>query len=230
MPVKEYLEPEETEKLEQAATCLQDKLLVRLLRRLGCRVSEALNIEVDQVDFAGRWVTIQHLKARINLFCPGCGARLGKSHMFCPKCGVSVKKAVAQEKEHRRVRKLPIDQGTLAMVRKYIDGGGPVTKDGRRLLFGMNRQRACWLVKDLARRAGLPKLLNPETGRIHPVSPHKLRVSYAVHAVKINDTGDGLRMLQEQLGHQSIVTTMKYRKVAGEELREFNKHLWPDEK
>jgi integrase/recombinase XerD len=36
--------------------------------------------------------------------------------------------------------------------------------------------------------------------------------------VKRDDSGDGLRMLQEHLGHQSIATTMQYRKVAGEDL------------
>jgi len=42
--VKAYLEIEETEKLENAATCLRDRLLIRLLAKLGCRVSEALAI------------------------------------------------------------------------------------------------------------------------------------------------------------------------------------------
>ena len=43
--------------------------------------------------------------------------------------------------------------------------------------------------------------MNPETGRIHGVSPHKLRDAFAVHAMKLNDSGDGMRLLQEHLGH-----------------------------
>jgi integrase/recombinase XerD len=58
------------------------------------------------------------------------------------------------------------------------------------------------------------------------VSPHKLRDSFAVHAVKINDSGDGLRMLQEHLGHQSFNTTAKYRKVSGEEHKDWYNNLW----
>ncbi len=36
----------------------------------------------------------------------------------------------------------------------------------------------------------------------------------------------GLRMLQEHLGHQSIATTMRYRKVAGQELKDWYEKLW----
>ncbi len=76
----------------------------------------------------------------------------------------------------------------------------------------------------------MPKLVNPETGRVHNVSPHKLRDSFAVNAVKQDDSGDGLRLLQEHLGHQSFNTTAKYRKVAGEEHREWYDKLWPKDK
>ena len=67
------------------------------------------------------------------------------------------------------------------------------------------------------------------TGKMHNVSPHGLRDAFAVHAVKLDDSGDGLRMLQEHLGHQSISTTMGYRKVAGGELRTWYKKLWEEE-
>ena len=49
------------------------------------------------------------------------------------------------------------------------------------------------------------------------------------HAVKLDDSGDGLRLLQEHLGHQSFNTTAKYRKVAGEEHREWYQRLWSKE-
>ena len=87
----------ELEQLENAAEYLRDKLLIRLLARLGCRISEALALEVKDVDFTGGTVTIEHLKSRIKLACPRCGARLGKSHSFCLKCGAKVKEAVAME-------------------------------------------------------------------------------------------------------------------------------------
>ena len=223
---KAYLELDEVARLEKSPTNLRDRLLIRLLFHLGCRVSEALAITADDIDFGADIVTIEHLKTRINLSCPNCGTRLGKSHTYCPKCGAKVERLVAEEKEHRRVRTLPIDDDTREMLKEYIERGGPVLSDGKRLIFGINRHRAWQIVKECARKVGLPKLVNPETGRVHNVSPHRLRDAFAVHAVKLDDSGDGLRLLQEHLGHQSFNTTAKYRKVSGKEHREWYQRLW----
>ncbi|MDM8000700.1 MAG: tyrosine-type recombinase/integrase, partial [Dehalococcoidia bacterium] len=45
--------------MEQAAANLRDRLLVRLLFHLGCRVSEALGLTTDDVDFAQGTVRIR---------------------------------------------------------------------------------------------------------------------------------------------------------------------------
>jgi integrase/recombinase XerD len=224
--MKAYLDEEETEALEKAAGCFRDRLMIRLLARSGCRISEALALEVKDVDFTQGTVTIQHLKTRIKLSCPKCSARLGKSHTFCPKCGVKVAEAVAREQKHRKVRTLPIDDDTRQLLKDYIHRGGPVNRDGKQVIFGINRHRAWQIVKECAEKAKLPRLVNPETGKTHNVSPHKLRDAFAVYAVKLNDTGDGLRLLQEHLGHASFNTTAKYRKVAGEELKNWYEKLW----
>ncbi len=210
--------------MEKAATCLRDKLLIRLLFRLGCRISEALALKVEDIDFEQGTVTIQHLKTRLELCCPSCGVRLGKSHKFCPICGHSVEKAVAQEKGHRRLRTLPVDSDTLEMLADFIK-----RDKTKGLIFSINRHRAWQIITECSERAGLPKLVNPETGKMHNVSPHKLRDAFAVHAVKLDDSGDGLRLLQEHLGHQSFNTTAKYRKVAGEEHRQWYQRLWSKE-
>jgi integrase/recombinase XerD len=225
--MKAYLEPEEIAEMEKAAGNLRDKLLIRTLFHLGSRISEDLGIEVENIDFSQGTVTIQHLKVRIKLACPECGARLGKRHSYCPECGNKVNQSVTREGEHRRQRILPIDKETLAMLKEYIERGGPVLKNGKRLIFGINRHRAWQIVKECAERAGLPKLVNPETGKVHNVSPHRLRDGFAVNAMKLDDSGDGLRMLQEHLGHQNFNTTAKYRKVAGEEHRHWYNKLWP---
>lgn len=80
----------------------------------------------------------------------------------------------------------------------------------------------------MLKKAGLSDLVNHETGRRHSVSPHRLRDSFAVMAVQKDDSTDGVRMLQEWLGHASIATTMRYRKVAGEELKEWYQKLWEE--
>jgi integrase/recombinase XerD len=224
--VKVYLEPEEILLMEKAATNLRDKLLVHLLFHVGCRVSEALSIGVEDVDFPQNNVTILHLKRRVKLSCPVCGTRLGAAHSFCPGCGKKVENKQGQNLEKRRQRVLPIDADTTKLLKEFVEKGGPVKKDGKRLLFGINRHRAWQIIKECAEKAGLPKLINPETGKVHNVSPHKLRDAFAVNAVKHDDSGDGLRLLQEHLGHQSFNTTARYRKVAGEEHKAWYEKLW----
>lgn len=224
--MKTYLDPKEVTSLENTAPNLRDRLLVRLLFRLGCRISEALALTPGDIDFALGMVTIQHLKSRITLHCPGCNTRLGRRHEFCPKCGNKVTEVLKKELEHRRIRTLPVDRETQAMIREYIQRGGPVTKNGKTLIFGINRHRAWQIVKECAHKAGMPALTNPETGRVHGVSPHRLRDAFAVHAMKTDDSGDGLRLLQEHLAHASFNTTAKYRKVSGKEHQDWYHRLW----
>jgi len=224
--MKAYLEREEVERLEEAATNLRDRLLVRLLFRLGCRISELLGLQVENVDFSQGVVIIQHLKCRVELFCNTCGARLGVTHVFCPKCGGRIETSKTEEKQYRRQRVLPIDSDTLKLLNEYVRRGGPIVRDGKKLIFGINRHRAWQIVKECAEKAELPKLFNPESGKTHNVSPHRLRDALAVHAVKLDDSGDGLRLLQEHLGHRSFNTTARYRKISGTEHQEWYEKLW----
>lgn len=124
------------------------------------------------------------------------------------------------------MRTLPIDRDTLRLLQEHIDSGKAVYRHGRYFIFGINRHRAWQIVRQCSTRAALPRLINPETGRVHGVSPHRLRDAFAVHAVRTDDSGDGLRLLQEHLGHTSFNTTARYRKVAGSELQGWYDRLW----
>ncbi len=224
--MKTYLEVGDIDLMEQAAGCLRDSLLIRLLFRLGSRVSEALAIKVSDIDFERGTVTIIHLKSRIRISCPKCRARLGKRHQFCPGCGEEVNEATKRQQEQRRIRTLPTDKHTLEMLKEYISSYGLISGNRCISLFNLNRHRAWQIVRDCAKRAGLPNLVNPETGRVRGVSPHRLRDAFCVHAMKLDDSGDALRVLQEHLGHASFNTTAKYRKIAGDEHRKWYERLW----
>ena len=187
--------------MEQSAEYLRDKLLVRLLFRLGCRISEALGITVSDIDFQQSTVTIVHLKRRIKLSCPQCAERLSRNARFCPGCGSMVEQALAEEREHRRRRILPVDEDTLEILREYIKHGGPIGNNGNRPLFGLSREHAWLVVKNCASRAGLDQLVNRETGGVRGISPHRLRDAFAIHAIKLDGSSDGLRLLQEHLGN-----------------------------
>ena len=94
-----YLEPKAIALMEEQARYARDRLLIRVLFHLGCRVSEALALTVGDIDLSKGLVTIVHLKARATLSCPNCQARLSRSHQFCPACGSKVKKASKSEVE-----------------------------------------------------------------------------------------------------------------------------------
>ena len=121
---------------------------------------------------------------------------------------------------------LPVDKYTLDMLGEYITPNGVIHAEDPARVFNLNRHRAWQIVRNCAKRAGLLDLMNPETGRVRGVSPHRLRDAFCVHAMKLNDSGDALRLLQEHLGHASFNTTAKYRKVAGEEHRRWYESLW----
>jgi integrase/recombinase XerD len=119
-----------------------------------------------------------------------------------------------------------VDEGTLKMLREYLNSSRSNAEVIDGLVFRVNRHRAWQIVRGCAERAGLPKLVNTESGKVHNVSPHRLRDAFAVHAMKSNDSVEGARLLQVHLGHASFDTTAKYRKVSGEEQQLWYQNLW----
>jgi integrase/recombinase XerD len=223
--MKAYLEYSDISLMEAGAQSPRDRLLIRLLSRLGCRISEVLAIKVRDIDFEQNTVTILHLKRRINVSCPSCRAKLGSRHQYCPVCGNKINEAIKSQQERKRIRVLPIDQGSIDMLKNFL-GHDKRYSDGERPIIHISRHRAWQIIRECAGRANLPPLINHETGRVRGISPHRLRDAFSVHAMKIDDSGDGLRLLQEHLGHISFNTTARYRKIAGEEHRDWYNRLW----
>lgn len=238
--MKTFLEVSEVELLEKNAVtydrralawvpCLRDQVLIHLIFRTGCRVGEVLPLAVEDLDLGLGLVKVVKEKDRLQLFCPDCGQRLARAHKFCPGCAHPVTAAEKRLQESRRQRIIPLDSGTLAMVRRYIERGGPVMKDGRLLLFGITRVQAWRVVSLAAKRAGLGRLVNTDSGKEHGVSPHRLRDAFATHAVEVDSSTDSIRLLQEQLGHKNIGTTMRYKKLSGQEHKDWYNNLWRED-
>ena len=71
-----YLELDSVERLEKATGNVRDKLLIRSISPPWLpyiRISEALGITADEVDFGPGTTIIQHFKTRLDLSCPECG-------------------------------------------------------------------------------------------------------------------------------------------------------------
>jgi integrase/recombinase XerD len=185
---KAYLNLIDAENLEKAAKNSRDKLLIHLLHRLGCRITEELGISTDNIDFNSGKITIVHLKSRVYLNCRNCGNKLGLKHDFCPQCGAKSDLTSLERSERRRQRQLPLDTASLDMIKTYIEQGGPILRNGKMYLFNINRHRAWQIVRECAEKAGLGDLINPETGKVRGVSPHRIRDAFAIHAMKVDDS------------------------------------------
>lgn len=214
--LKAYLTKEDIDNLISKAQCLRDAIIIRFLYYSGCRVSELISISVSDIDFEARWVSIPHLKERSRFYCPECQVRLAKADRFCGGCGSKIDKPIRDKMQEQRRRRIRIDDTTLRMVREWLKE----RRDKQERVIPLNRNTIYHIVRDTAERAGLGGqiLQIDELTQSHYISPHRLRDAFAVKAVRQDGSTDSIRMLQEHLGHKDVGTTLRYRKVAGEEL------------
>jgi len=193
--LKGYLEPEQVDRLIANATNLRDKLLVRIPWRTGIRVSELIGIKVSDIDFEGRAILIKIQKQR----------RDGKTV------------------ERRRL--VPIDQGTLDMVKEYFEWRKQFPYKGD-LLFPITRQRVDQIYWKLGRRAGIKEIGDPAVSKHRKLHPHHLRHSFAIHCIK---RGMSIERLQKILGHQSPTTTSVYLQYSLADLHEDYDRVWEED-
>jgi len=114
-----------------------------------------------------------------------------------------------RKKERRYQRIVPVDRKTLSMIREYLRRYG--VRKGR--LFRLSERRVEQIVYEAGKAAGIPRV---GSKKIHP---HHFRHSHAVAWIRKNPSMEGLRKLQQRLGHASIATTAHYLQFAVEESR-----------
>jgi integrase/recombinase XerD len=186
----------EVEKLLAAActgpSALRDRALLELLYGTGARISEAISLDVDDLDLSGdssdSTAPAAAVPATVRLSGKGGKQRL-----------VPVGSFARQAVEAYLVRARP---ALVAAARGAPSPALFLNARGGRL----TRQGAWGALRAAGRRAGLAE-----------VSPHVLRHSFATHLL---DGGADVRVVQELLGHASVTTTQVYTLVTVDKLRE----------
>lgn len=136
----------------------------------------------------------------------GCGLRVSElvtlkiSNLFLDVEFIKVEGKGSKE------RLIPIGQQAIKHLRLYLDSIRPhiKIKNGNEDIVFLNRRGSALsrvmiflIIKELAQKIGLQKI----------ISPHTFRHSFASHLV---EGGADLRAVQDMLGHESITTTEIY--------------------
>ncbi|MCK0173911.1 site-specific tyrosine recombinase XerD [Mycolicibacterium sp. F2034L] len=169
---------------------LRNRAMLELLYSTGARISEAVGLDVDDIDTEARSVLLR-----------GKG---GKQRL------VPIGRPAVSALDAYLVRGRP----ELARRGRGTPGSSPgrfapapgaifLNARGGRL----SRQSAWQVLQDAAERAGITSA----------VSPHTLRHSFATHLL---EGGADVRVVQELLGHASVTTTQIYTMVTVHALRE----------
>ena len=156
----------------------RNRALLEIIYSCGLRVSEAVNLKITDLHFNEDYIMV---------------IGKGDKQRMVPVGGLAKKYVTIYLKE----------------IRPLI----PCKKESSDVLFlnrrgsKLSRVMVFLILKDLAHRAGIKKI----------ISPHTLRHSFATHLL---EGGADLRAIQEMLGHQSITTTEIYTHIDNNLLRE----------
>lgn len=169
---------------------LRNRALLELLYSTGARISEAVGLDVDDVDTEARSVLLRGKGGKQRLVPVGRPAIAALDAYL-----VRGRPELAQ-----RGRGTGTSPGRSAPAH-----GSKIFLNSRG--GQLSRQSAWQVLQDAAERAGITAA----------VSPHTLRHSFATHLL---DGGADVRVVQELLGHASVTTTQIYTLVTVHALRE----------
>lgn len=173
-------------------TGIRDTALLELMYATGCRVSEALDLTLERL----------HLDQGLVLL-----VGKGDKHRLVP-LGAPAQEAVQHWLERGRPILLGGKGGRKQAARRKPPPWVFLSNRGARL-----SRQSCWArLRQHALTAGIDR----------PISPHKLRHSFATHLL---EGGADLRSVQALLGHADIATTQIYTHLSQAHVRlAYDKH------
>jgi integrase/recombinase XerD len=179
------------------ALALRDRALLELLYGTGARISEAVGLDVDDLDWGSPGGD------------PGGDPAAGSQGTVLLRGKGGKERLVPIGSYARDAVEAYLVRGRTELVSAAAGrGGAPAgalfcnARGGR-----LSRQSAWAVLVKAADRAGVTR----------DVSPHTLRHSFATHLL---DGGADVRVVQELLGHASVTTTQVYTLVTVDNLRE----------
>jgi integrase/recombinase XerD len=191
---------------------LRDRALLELLYGTGARISEAIALDVDDLDLGrdgptGEWPAPGPV---------GGGGVPGPGGPDQPSAAARPPAMLRLTGKGGKQRVVPLGRYAREALEAYLVRARPAlaasaaspapavflnARGGR-----LSRQGAWGVLKEASERAGLSG-----------ISPHTLRHSFATHLL---DGGADVRVVQELLGHASVTTTQVYTLVTVDKLRE----------
>lgn len=177
---------------------LRDRALLELLYATGARISEAIGLDVDDIDPEVGSVRLFGKGSKERVVPVGSFARAAlDAYLVRGRPVLAAKRGAARSaRPSARVSSYPV-RGSSDTGALFLNARG-----GR-----LSRQSAWQILKTAAERAGITA----------EVSPHTLRHSFATHLLA---GGADVRTVQELLGHASVTTTQIYTMVTIDSLRE----------
>jgi integrase/recombinase XerD len=197
---------------------LRDRALLEFLYGTGARISEAVGLDIDELDLADEGIVRlsgkggkqrivpvgsyarQALEAYLVRARPALAAAAARSATAAPTARSAAPTARSAAATARPAA--PTARSAAPKARVSAAPAVFLNARGGRL----TRQGAWMVLRAAAGRAGLS-----------PLSPHTLRHSFATHML---DGGADIRVVQELLGHASVTTTQVYTLVTVDKLRE----------
>jgi integrase/recombinase XerD len=176
---------------------LRDRALLETMYACGLRASEAIGLELADVDLQEGVLCARGKGSKERLVPIGSEARAALER-YCLSGRPALLAGGREQSDGRPPRARPASAGAgRAQGRLFLNRRGS----------GLTRQGLYKIVQGHARRAGLQEKM----------SPHTLRHTFATHLLA---GGCDLRSLQEMLGHADLATTQVYTHLSAERLKD----------